>query len=70
MMVLNVLRSCISLHPVRINQSNGMAEKGVITAKNLMKKVVHDGRDPYLGISKHTDVRCTGIPSTKTGEQI
>ena len=31
-------------------QSNGMAEKSVQTVKNLMKKAIHDKKDPYLAL--------------------
>ena len=29
-------------------KSNGRAEKAVQTAKNLIKKAIHDGKDPYI----------------------
>ena len=31
-------------------QSNGKAEKAVQTVKNILKKVLYDGRDPYLAL--------------------
>jgi len=34
-------------------QSNGMAEKAVQTAKNLIKKAVYDGKDPYLALLEY-----------------
>lgn len=41
-------------------QSNGMAEKSVQTVKNLIKKALHDRKDPYLALleyrnTPHTD---------------
>ena len=34
-------------------QANGMAEKAVQTAKNLIKKAIADKRDPYLALLEH-----------------
>ena len=34
-------------------QSNGMAEKAVQTAKNLIKKAVHDEKDLYLALLEY-----------------
>ena len=34
-------------------QSNGMAEKAVQTAKNLIKKAIADNKDPYLALLEH-----------------
>ena len=39
-------RTTSPYHP----QSNGMAEKSVQTVKNLMKKALHDKKDPYLAL--------------------
>ena len=39
-------RTTSPYHP----QSNGMAEKSVQTVKNLMKKALHDRKDPYLAL--------------------
>ena len=34
-------------------QSNGMAEKSVQTAKNLIKKAMQEGKDPYLALLEY-----------------
>ena len=34
-------------------QSNGRAEKAVQTAKSLIKKAIHDGKDPHLALLEY-----------------
>ncbi|XP_033727655.1 uncharacterized protein K02A2.6-like [Pecten maximus] len=49
----------------RYPRSNGMVERGVQTAKNLLKKAQQDGRDPYLALLEYlnTPVNEKGSPA-------